>query len=323
MEKEKERLLESEKGMLASQINNHIIFEIDKENDPLEYKNERARFLNLLSEYCAAYLTADEFKACGYEVMLAASKTLASYKKENGEYTSYFWSVFGKDMKIAHAKEKVSNVRSGISVDANTDRLLRLLLEFIRSREETYPSEEVLREFAVLNNIKIEKARRLLEVKENTVVIKETSDQNEDNISIFDKISSESQNADYRMNFDILANQYLDICESEYNSLQNRVTQKTIISVALTRHIVETLIKCDIEQNEWKKYLAGKTFFNIPTMQYFARHNTLPTNRQICKFIDNMQKSGEQTINEASISRTINKFFGKVLDRVRANGINY
>ena len=86
MEKEKERLLESEKDMLASQINNHIIFEIDKENDPLEYKNERARFLNLFSEYCSLCLR-EQFNTCGYEVMLAASKTLASYKKENGEYT--------------------------------------------------------------------------------------------------------------------------------------------------------------------------------------------------------------------------------------------
>lgn len=284
-------------------INSSRLFTIDKEKDSILYKTEWRHFTVLLVEYYSNYVfTGKTLDSYSMELMETAVECVKYYDAAKGmPFLHYFSVSLKKTLLKSKAKEVADTMRCGISVSETDGRLIRKILKYAQVQGKDVHDESFQINIAKFLNITASEVKELIDININSVVIHETQENEDgDEITIFDTISSNelSPEEKYQQKDDV--EQLLKSLLEVYKELQERT--KPIIRKLLTVY----LIKVIDDPSSFEKYCCHLEYIDRTIEDLYLQGEAIPSAREI---------SAEFGVNEASASRTFNKFLEKVREK--------
>lgn len=268
------------------------LFSLDRERDRSAYQREALKMV----EYLYRYLLAEDnrYEEYGLEITETANSCIDNYDPQNGEFFHYFNAAMAKAWRRAEAKRDMQEMRGGIHVAHEDDRSIRAVLNYMKRSEITHPTPEQIERIAEALNVTEQRVRDLLRMNAESVAISDTM-QNDDGeeISLFDTIASD-ENIEQSVISADNCRVVLESIQTAYDGCQER--QKPILSAMLTAKIAEVVRQCAIP-------VASFTFVDKQLLTEYIQAGTLPTQRDLAA------RFGK---NEASISRTLKEFLGKI-----------
>ena len=281
-------------------INNSPLFEIDKESSPALYKSERYNFLTLLTDYYRFYIYPNKsLDSYSMTLMETAMECIKYYDKDKGEFLHLFNSSMKRDLHIAKAKEIIEEKRQGIRVSNEDDKLIRRIIALANSKGLDIYDLTVQQKISKALNLEFSRLQELLRINDDAVVVSSTvTNEDGDEVELFDLQSSHEKNAEDKMADESAFVSLVETINGVFNTVQDR--QKKLLSMLLT---VEIIKACDEDLDKAKNVLTGKELFNEEMFDYYEKHGELPTAKQIGLLCG---------VSEQSLSRTYKNFKEKL-----------
>ena len=281
-------------------INNSPLFEIDKERSPALYKSERYNFLTLLTDYYRFYIYPNkQHDSYSMTLMETAMECIKYYDKDKGEFLHLFNSSMKRDLHIAKAKEIIEEKRQGIRVSNEDDKLIRRIIALANSKGLDVYDLTVQQKISKALNLEFSRLQELLRINDDAVVVSSTvTNEDGDEVELFDLQSSHEKNAEDKMADESAFVSLVEKINGVFNTVQDR--QKKLLSMLLT---VEIIKACNEDLDKAKNVLAGKELFNKEVFDYYEKHGELPTAKQIGVICG---------VSEQSLSRTYKNFKEKL-----------
>ena len=278
-------------------INNSPLFEIDKESSPALYKTEERKFIDNLYLYYSNYVYRKDLD--GLVFMQTAKECIKYYAKEKGEFLHLFNSSMKRDLHIAKAKEIIEEKRQGIRVSNEDDKLIRKIIALANSKGLDVYDLTVQQKISKALNLEFSRLQELLRINDDAVVVSSTvTNEDGDEVELFDLQSSHEKNAEDKMADESAFVSLVEKINGVFNTVQDR--QKKLLSMLL---MVEIIKACDEDLDKAKNVLTGKELFNEEVFDYYKKHGELPTAKQIGEVLG---------VSEQSLSRTYKNFKGKL-----------
>jgi DNA-directed RNA polymerase sigma subunit (sigma70/sigma32) len=268
------------------------LFSLDRERDRSAYQREALKMVEILYLYKVA--CDKRYEEYGLEIAETANTCIENYDPQNGEFLHYFNAAMKKARIRAEAQRDMQETRGGIHIASEDDRSIRAVLKYMKKNEITHPTAEQIRCIAEALSVTEQRVCDLLRMNAESVAISDTV-QNEDGeeISLFDTIASD-ENVEQSVISADNCRVVLESIQTAYDGCQER--QKPILSAMLTAKIAEVVCQCAIP-------VASFTFVDKQLLTEYIQTGTLPTQRELAA------RFGK---NEASLSRTLKEFLGKV-----------
>lgn len=281
-------------------INNSPLFEIDKESSPALYKSERYNFLTLLTDYYRFYIYPNKsLDSYSMTLMETAMECIKYYDKEKGEFLHLFNSSMKRDLHIAKAKEIIEEKRQGIRVSKEDDKLIRKIIALANSKGLDIYDLTVQQKISKALNLELSRLQELLRINDDAVAVSSTvTNEDGDEVELFDLQSSHEKNAEDRLADDSAFVLLVEKINGVFNTVQDR--QKKLLSMLLT---VEIIKACDENLDKARQVLECKELFNEEVFDYYEQHGELPTAKQIGEIVG---------VSEQSLSRTYKNFKEKL-----------
>ena len=281
-------------------INNSPLFEIDKESSPALYKSERYNFLTLLTDYYRFYIYPNKsLDSYSMTLMETAMECIKYYDKDKGEFLHLFNSSMKRDLHIAKAKEIIEEKRQGIRVSNEDDKLIRRIIALANSKGLDIYDLTVQQKISKALNLEFSRLQELLRINDDAVVVSSTvTNEDGDEVELFDLQSSHEKNAEDKMADESAFVSLVETINGVFNTVQDR--QKKLLSMLL---MVEIIKACDEDLDKAKNVLTGKELFNEEVFDYYEKHGELPTAKQIGLLCG---------VSEQSLSRTYKNFKEKL-----------
>lgn len=281
-------------------INNSPLFAIDKESSPALYKSERYNFLTLLTDYYRFYIYPNKsLDSYSMTLMETAMECIKYYDKDKGAFLHLFNSSMKRDLHIAKAKEIIEEKRQGIRVSNDEDKLIRKIIALANSKGLDIYDLTVQQKISRALNLELSRLQELLRINDDAVAVSSTMTNDDgDEVELFDLQSSHEKNAEDRLADDSAYVSLVEKINGVFNTVQDR--QKKLLSMLLT---VEIIKACDEDLDKAKNVLTGKKLFNEEVLDYYKKHDELPTAKQIGVICG---------VSEQSLSRTYKIFKEKL-----------
>ena len=281
-------------------INNSPLFEIDKESSPALYKSERYNFLTLLTDYYRLYIYPNKpLDSYSMTLMDTAMECIKYYNKDKGEFLHLFNSSMKRDLHIAKAKEIIEEKRQGIRVSSEDDKLIRKIIAFANSKGLDINDTTVQQKISKVLNIEFTRLQELLRINDDAVVVSSTiTNENGDEIELFDLQASHEKTAEDKMADESAFISLVEKIDDAFSSVQER--QKKLLSMLLT---VEVIKACDEDLDKARQSLEDKDIYNAEVFDYYNKNGALPTAKQIGVLCG---------VSEQSLSRTYKNFKEKL-----------
>ena len=280
------------KEKYAGLISRSPLFSLDKEKDATAYAREALKMV----EYLYCYLMAtnrERYEEYALEITQTANRCISNYRRECGDFLVYFLSAMKLEYRRAYAKDAARQMRGGMHVADEDERNLQKLCRYMHSKGIEQPDAEQLQVMTAVLDMSEERILDLLALKRETVVVPEyTSNDDGEEISLFDTIASDD-GIDTVGDTDAAYELLLRI-DAQYQQLQER--SKPVVSEIMTLRVCKTIVNCGLN-------ITAYSFVNGDMIKEYIMTGKLPTQREIAK------KLGK---DEASISRTIKEFLSKV-----------
>ena len=259
-------------------INNSPLFEIDKESSPALYKSERYNFFTLLTDYYRFYIYPNKpLETYSMTLMDTAMECIKYYDKDKGEFLHLFNSSMKRDLHIAKAKEIIEEKRQGIRVSNEEDKLIRKIIALANSKGLDIYDLTVQQKISKALNLELSRLQELLRINDDVVAVSSAvTNEDGDEVELFDLQSSHLKNAEDRLADDSAFVSLVEKINGVFNTVQDR--QKKLLSMLLT---VEIIKACDEDLDKAKNVLTGKELFNEEVFDYYEKHGELPTAKQI------------------------------------------
>lgn len=286
-------------------INSSRLFTIDKEKDSILYKTEWRHFTVLLVEYYSNYVfTGKTLDSYSMELMETSVECVKYYDVTKGmPFLHYFSVSLKKTLLKAKAKKEADTMRCGISVSEADGRLIRKILKYAQVQGKDVHDDGFQIKVAKLLDISVAKVKDLIDINTNSVVVHETHENEDgDEITIFDTISSDELNPEEKLQQKDDVEQLLKSILRVYNKLQERT--KPIIRKLLTIY----LIKVIDDPNSFENYCCHLEYIDKTIENVYLQGGVVPSAKEI---------SAEFGVHEASASRTFNKFLEKDREKVK------
>ena len=277
-------------------INNSPLFEIDKESSPALYKTERYNFLTILTDYYRLYIYPNKpLDSYSMTLMETAIECIKYYNKSKGEFLHLFNSSMKRDLHIAKAKEIIEEKRQGIRVSSEDDKLIRKIIAFANSKGLDINDTTVQQKISKVLNIEFTRLQELLRINDDAVVVSSTiTNENGDEIELFDLQASHEKTAEDKMADESAFISLVEKIDDAFSSVQER--QKKLLSMLLT---VEVIKACDEDLDKARQSLEDKDIYNAEVFDYYNKNGALPTAKQIGVLCG---------VSEQSLSRTYKNF---------------
>ena len=281
-------------------INNSPLFEIDKESSPALYKTERYNFLTILTDYYRLYIYPNKpLDSYSMTLMETAIECIKYYNKSKGEFLHLFNSSMKRDLHIAKAKEIIEEKRQGIRVSSEDDKLIRKIIAFANSKGLDINDTTVQQKISKVLNIEFTRLQELLRINDDAVVVSSTiTNENGDEIELFDLQASHEKTAEDKMADESAFISLVEKIDDAFSSVQER--QKKLLSMLLT---VEVIKACDEDLDKARQSLEDKDIYNAEVFDYYNKNGALPTAKQIGVLCG---------VSEQSLSRTYKNFKEKL-----------
>ena len=281
-------------------INNYPLFEIDKESSPALYKTERYNFLTILTDYYRLYIYPNKpLDSYSMTLMETAIECIKYYNKSKGEFLHLFNSSMKRDLHIAKAKEIIEEKRQGIRVSSEDDKLIRKIIAFANSKGLDINDTTVQQKISKVLNIEFTRLQELLRINDDAIVVSSTiTNENGDEIELFDLQASHEKTAEDKMADESAFISLVEKIDDAFSSVQER--QKKLLSMLLT---VEIIKACDEDLDKARQSLEDKDIYNAEVFDYYNKNGALPTAKQIGVLCG---------VSEQSLSRTYKNFKEKL-----------
>ena len=268
------------------------LFSLDRERDRVAYQREVFKMVEILYLYKVA--CDKRYEEYGLEIAETANTCIENYDPQNGNFVHYFNAAMKKARIRAEAQRDMQETRGGIHIASEDDRSIRAVLKYMKKNEITHPTAEQIKRIAEAQGVTEQRVRDLLRMNAESVAISDTM-QNEDGeeISLFDTIASD-ENIEQEFISADNCRVLLESIQTAYDGCQER--QKPILSAMLTVKIAAVVRQYEIPVMQF-------SFVDKQILMEYIQTGTLPTQRDIAARFDK---------NEASISRTLKEFLGKI-----------
>ncbi len=264
------------------------LFTLDKDTESSAYKRESMNMAgNLYGYLCAGNRV---YEPAGEEITLLAIRCIENYDATKGEFLHYFNAAWKLEYSRIRRDQREEERLRGMYVTEKLRRTARCV-KILKQGSPNYGTEEFYDTVSEAIGCTEEEYREAEEFISTTVYSDTYTNEEGEEQSRWDMIPS-------RKNFvDELASkgdveEILRTIQEEYNHLQER--QKGIVSDVMTKEVCPAV---DCEK------ILHYSFVNKSMVQSWLKGGKLPTQREIA------EKYGR---NEASVSRTMNKFHEKV-----------
>lgn len=291
-------------------INCSPLFSIDRVIDREYFVIEERRFLANLAELMS--IVRKDFDKIGYEIILTAKSCIKAYKAENGVFLNYFYTALKKTLFTTTAKERMSDIRRGLTLDQKTDQTIRQIIKYLKACGADIHDNGIVNKLSEALNIPPAKVLEAIEINENIVVKsgnKKISNEYGEESELFDFIAAKTDTPEETLIHEEKVREIILSVDEEFQKQQERT--KPLLSKLLTAKLLNA---SDYAFQLIEKNVLRISFIDSEIFSVCAKSNVIPTAREIAE---------ANGVHEASASRTLKTFLTRlpVSNWRRADGI--
>ena len=279
-------------------INSAKVFSIDRAKDSELWKTEARRLVVFVCEYYKnCVLKKEAFEQYGLELFESIKQAISSFNPDKGIFLHYVNVAFKNRVRQRKLSDALERQRQGISVSASDNKMIKQMLQYVRSKGYDLNDEAILVRIAEKLHTSIEQIRLCIEQSQinfvDDVVVNKKGEQE----SIFDTIASPIRTAEQNLDENEKQLDVLRRVDNVFQTCQER--QKNLLSRLLTSKLIPEMDLTDYVVS----HLESISFVDIGMVKGFISGDNMPTARQIAT---------EFEITEQSVSRTLKIFFEKL-----------
>lgn len=280
-------------------INSSPLFEVDRIANPVLFDTEWRSFVVLLAELFKYYDYKNKpMETYSLELMECANECVKYYNKSNGLFINFFRHALSKKTKKSKARNSINEIRQGIVLTKNEDKLIRQIMRYASSYNKNYKDEKTQQKIAMALGLDIETVKELIYINQNaTAMSNEVITENGEAVNLLDLQPSNNLTPEEQIILEddifILAEKL----EKEYDNLQERT--KPIIKKLLTAKLIAEIGV----SNRYEKFFNGRNYIDNSIVEDYINDKKVPTAREIADLLG---------INEASVSRTFKTFLNRI-----------
>lgn len=283
--------MQDSQKVLEQLITTSPLFDINKDLEPTRYRRESLKLVEHLYQYLIAQ-NPKKYSDFGLEIAETATNCIKNYQKERGEFLHYFNKAFSNAYRKSIQERAQSQSNGGMVVPDSETRLLRAIYAYAATIGVTNIGDFELHQISKGIGVSEERIRMALTAQQPVSVTSSTviGDDGEE-MDLIDMLPSPEDGYTH-LSFIEQITSLLNLVDKEFEHCQAR--QKPIISAVATVRFKQIIQE-----------------YSIPTDHlHFINRDILlsassPTQRQL---------ANQFSRNEASISRTTNEFFRKIID---------
>lgn len=280
-----------DKTLYEERIASSPLFSLDRETEFTAYKRESQKMVENLYCYLMA-VNEHDYEPYGCEIMEVATRCINNYDASKGVFLHYFNSAWRQEYSHILGKVVIEERFHGIKITEDERRGIQNYLKLADRLASSCSRSELYERIASAMGISDKKVQLLAELSEIRVVVPISSNDDGEEIDLWSQIS-DGVSIEEEMEMADSVSDLLDLIEQAFCGLQAR--QKPIVSDMITAKILPVLAK--------DPGVYRYTFISTDIMNVLDTKGSCPTQRDIA------EKYGR---NEASISRTLKDFIGKL-----------
>lgn len=271
-------------------ITDSPLFSFDRETEYTAFKRESYRMVEYLYCYLLS-INEKNYEPYGCEITEVATRCISNFSPDKGEFLHYFNVAWRQEYSHILGDKLQDDKYRGIRVTEDDRRAVQKYVRLSKQIGLNTSSQELYERLSEAMDLPLERIVELAKLSEITVSGDTYTSDEGGVLSIWDQIPGDK---DIRLGLESEeeVEGILSRIEEAFCTLQSR--QKSIVSDMITIRICAFLTERMAE-----KY----SFISESVMSKWIENGEVPTQREIAK------KYGR---NEASISRTIKDFIGKI-----------
>ena len=126
-------------------INNAKVFSIDRTKDSELWKTEARRLVVFVCEYYKnCVLKKEAFEQYGLELFESIKQAISSFNPDKGIFLHYVNVAFKNRVRQRKLSDALERQRQGISVSASDNKMIKQMLQYVRSKGYDLNDESVL-----------------------------------------------------------------------------------------------------------------------------------------------------------------------------------
>lgn len=280
-------------------IRHSPLFSIDKQKEPNAYKNEAVKMVGYLYQYLLS-INENKYIDYGIEIFDTANACIKNYNSEFGEFLNYFNSAMSRNYKRAYAKKIQEDVRGGIVISNEEQRLIRKLLKIADEKNLDVNSDSFCEIASLATGLSVGRIWELIQINNNATTISDVlTDENGEELSIFEteEFATFLPN---QIEEDEKVKSILDVIETTFSERQNR--QKPLLAKLITARLSNVI------DSRFVPYFKAKAFYDDDIYLRSIEWGVPVTSKEI---------AGEMNLHESSVSRTAKQFFELLKEKVQ------
>lgn len=266
------------------------LFSLDRETEYTAFKRESYRMIEYLYCYLLS-INEKEYEPYGCEITEVATRCISNFNAEKGVFIHYFNAAWKQEYSHIACMRLQEEKYRGLRITEGDRRAVKKYVRLAEQFGINTLSEEMYKKLSDIMELPLERIIELAKLSGITVCGDSYTGDDGDEQSLWDQLPGEE---DIGLNIETAEEieAILNRIEAAFCSLQAR--QKTIVSDMITIKICSFLTGESAERF---------SFVSKSVIEEWKKSRSLPTQREIA------EKYGR---NEASISRTVKDFLGKI-----------
>jgi hypothetical protein len=225
---------------------------------------------------------------------------------------NYFYTALKKTLFTTTAKERMSDIRRGLTLDQKTDQTIRQIIKYLKVCGADIHDNGIVNKLSEALNIPPAKVLEAIEINNNITVKsgnKKISNESGEESEVFDFIAAKTDTPEETLIHEEMVREIILSVDKEFQKQQERT--KLLLSKLLTAKLLNAsdYVFRFIEKNVSEIYFIDHEIFSD-----YASNGVIPTAREIAE---------ANGVQEASASRTLKTFLTRlpVSNWRRADGI--
>ena len=291
--------MKSDVDRFTNLIRRSPLFLIDKESEPGAYTIEAVKMVGYLYQYLLA-VNENKYIDFGLEIFNTANACIKNYNAERGDFLHYFNSAIATNYKRVCAKRVEEEVRGGIVISGEDQRLIRKLLKLAEEKNLEANSDSFCEMASQATGLSVDRVWELIQTNNNASTISEFLTDDEGNeLSIFETDAF----ATFPFNepgTEVGLKIILDTVEKCFEKRQDR--QKPLLSKLITARLSNEI------EPSLLPYFKSKLYFDEDTYYRSIEWGVPVSAKEI---------AAEMNLHESSVSRTAKHFFELLKENIK------
>lgn len=263
-----------DKRFREEEINQSLIFDLDREREPAAYEREKNRLIE--SIYLYKIEENPENEEFGLEIVETVGDCLKYYEKDRGLFLHYFNRSFAQRKNRERSKQSLQEKSSGMHFTRKEIDNSRAVHAFLSSHEDVTPAELVTMLSSFADQFDMNEEELAKAVQTYTASFAQSGDaevSDEERFTLFDTIAEQGDFTDRFADHESIR-RLIDVCERCFE--EQREGSKEFLSIMLT-----SLFADWDADGEHTDYIRSKSFFLEGVYEQVCRTGSPPKNKDL------------------------------------------